>query len=140
LRTTTIHENCPEADHVNEMNDKPSWEIGEKSPWAGQRNRPSVFEVGRAYPGRAFGYLFGAAIVGIPVGGFLTGFLNWTVEAGISFYVLWPIAAIACCWFGLYGDIRGWWTLHRVISSTAGGVFGPEGDRDTEVHARPAGC
>ena len=72
------------------------------------------------YPGRAFGHLFGAAILAV----LLTVFLMWVVyliahalfgmnELGsllLLAYILWSIVTVACWMGSLHGEIRGWWT------------------------------
>jgi hypothetical protein len=100
------------------MIDKPAWPLGEKSPWAGQEDRPTVLEVALAYPGRVVVNAFGAAIVAI----FPTALVLWAINVGTHAvfgvllftslapaYVLWPFVTAGLCWLGLYEDIRGWW-------------------------------
>jgi hypothetical protein len=101
------------------MIDRRPWPNFADSPWKEEPEPPSVFQVALAYPGRAFGNLFFAAIIG----GFATAMVIKIVEwlgrtlfgtAPLTSltpgYVLWVIVSGALWWVGMHGDIHGWWT------------------------------
>jgi hypothetical protein len=104
---------------VRGVKEKPAWPLGEKSPWAGQQDPPTVAEVALAYPGRTLGNAFGGAILAL----LPTAFVMWAIDRSASAvfgvvpftsvapaFVLWPFMTAGCCWGLLYGEIRGWWT------------------------------
>jgi hypothetical protein len=84
------------------------------SPWAEDPEPPSVLEVARAYPERAFGSM----LIGVVLGLFLTGFLAWVVgllrgapvTSLTAGYIVWAALAAGLWWVDMYGDIHGWST------------------------------
>jgi hypothetical protein len=100
---------------------KRPWPDGERSPWTGGDNPPSIFEVARLYPSRALGHAFFAAILGL----FLGAFLAWGSFKLLHAYL--PVPDPTAAWFvmpfcvvafvglwceGMYQDVRG-----RLIST-----------------------
>jgi len=98
--------------------EKDPWPDGRISPWAGNPDPPTVFEIALAYPGRAlanacFALLFGGLVTAIVLAG-IFWLVNTLVGAAIftsltPMVVLWPLVSAGFWWGGMYGEIRGWW-------------------------------
>jgi hypothetical protein len=103
------------------MIEKVPWPDGEKSPWAGKANRPTVWEVARAYPGKAIGhavmaFIFGAmAAAFIVVGEELAARALFGIPKPTSVPAYLPVVQAplfaGLWWLGMYSEIRGWATF-----------------------------
>jgi hypothetical protein len=98
---------------------KRPWANGERSPWTGEDDPPSIFEVARMYPSRALLHAFSAALLGVFVAAFLAwgtlrllhAFLsvNYVLTPG-SFIIIpfWVVVFFGMWCEGMYQDVRGW--------------------------------
>jgi hypothetical protein len=102
------------------MTEKRSWADGEASPWAGQPDPPTVWEVALAYPGRAIRHALFAAIFGL----FASAFIVWAfalaahvllrlppLPSVMPVFVVWAFVSAGLWWADMYSDIRGWSTF-----------------------------
>jgi hypothetical protein len=104
------------------MIEKVRWPVGEKSPWAGQPDPPTVWEVVLAYPERAiatafFTYIWGAIATAFIVPGILFAahaLLGLPLPHSLTpVIVVFPFVWAALWWVGIYGEIRGWWISYK---------------------------
>ena len=84
-----------------------------------------MWEVARAYPGRALTGAFFMALAGLIASIFLVGGLNWVAGKVIGVainsahwklflilvFILWPFVSVGLWWNDMYGQIRGWWII-----------------------------
>jgi hypothetical protein len=96
---------------------KRPWRDGERSPWTGDDNFPTILETALMYPGRALGHVFFAAIWGLPVAGLLAWGFSKVWDAEFPFVphpatqgimvTLWVAAFVGLWCAGMYHDVRG---------------------------------
>jgi hypothetical protein len=94
--------------------EKRPWPDDEYSPWAGDPNPPTVFEVARMYPGRAVENAFVGVLAGVVVGGLIGAAIGGVVGSLVGvdvfklvFLVVFLVVAPGFWWGSLYAEIHG---------------------------------
>jgi hypothetical protein len=94
---------------------KRQWRNGERSPWTGEDNFPTILETASMYPGRALGHVFFAAGWAVPIAFLLAWGLDkvWGDALPIlpnpemMMIPLWVAAFVGLWCEGMYNDVRG---------------------------------